>query len=79
VESLLDFIEPLFEERETKVVKGVGWGLKTLGKYYPQMTTNWLTRQLILKKRQPRKLMLNKAMTYLAEEQRQLILSQPSA
>jgi 3-methyladenine DNA glycosylase AlkD len=31
-EALLAFLEPMFEERDISAAKGVGWGLKTLGR-----------------------------------------------
>ena len=34
-EAPLGLLEPMFEERGIDAVKGVGWGLKTLGKHYP--------------------------------------------
>ena len=67
VQKLLTFLEPLFSESDIIAVKGVGWGLKTLGRYYPQAVTEWLMDQ----RRRPHKaLMLRKAMTYLTEENR---------
>lgn len=63
-EALLDFLEPLFEERDVDAIKGVGWGLKTLGRYYPDLVMAWLDEQLCLGRR-PRALMLRKARTYL--------------
>ena len=62
--ALLKFLEPMFEEKHIEAVKGVGWGLKTLGKFYPDVTTEWLMRQVRSKKKY-RALMLKKAMTYL--------------
>jgi 3-methyladenine DNA glycosylase AlkD len=69
-ESLLSFIDPLFEEREMIAVKGIGWGLKTLGKYYPELLSPWLAKQVIQRQRPHRALMLRKALTYLSEKQR---------
>ena len=66
--ALLDFLAPLFEERELGALKGVGWGLKTLGRYYPLETARWLKAQ---KGRRPRALMLKKAVTYLPETLRE--------
>jgi hypothetical protein len=66
--ALLEFLDPLFEERDTDAIKGVGWGLKTLGRHYPDLVEPWLDRQLGLG-RQPRALMLRKARTYLAGRQ----------
>ncbi len=65
-ETLLAFLEPMFGEWEMDAVKGVGWGLKTLGKYYPDLVAGWLPHQV---GRPHRALMLRKALTYLAEEQ----------
>jgi len=65
-ESLLAFLSPMFKEWQMDVVKGVGWGLKTLGRYYPELMTDWLAQQI---GRRHRALMLRKALTYLSEEQ----------
>jgi hypothetical protein len=67
-EALLTFLEPLFEGWEIDAVKGVGWGLKTLGKHYPEQISNWLDLQVHQRQRRHRKLMLTKALTYLPEE-----------
>lgn len=69
--TLLDFLEPMFGEWEMDVVKGVGWGLKTLGKYYPGQLTNWL---LLQKDRPYRRLMVRKALTYLTDGQRDQVM-----
>ena len=66
--TLLEFLSPLFEERELGALKGVGWGLKTLGRHYPQETVRWLNAQ---RGRRPRALMLRKAVTYLPEHLRE--------
>jgi 3-methyladenine DNA glycosylase AlkD len=66
-EVLLAFLEPMFEEWEMDAVKGVGWGLKTLGKHYPDLVADWLAQQV---GRRHRALMLRKALTYLSDEQR---------
>lgn len=67
-EELLSLLEPMFEEWDMKAAKGIGWGLKTLGKYYPDLLVDWLPRQL---PRRHRAVMERKALTYLSEEQRQ--------
>jgi hypothetical protein len=67
--ELLDFLEPMFEERDMEAVKGIGWGLKTLGRYYPEPVADWLEKQVIEKRRPHRAIMLNKATTYLSKEQ----------
>jgi 3-methyladenine DNA glycosylase AlkD len=69
-EALLAFLEPMFEEWEMDAVKGVGWGLKTLGRPYPDLVADWLVVQVVQRQRSHRALMLRKAMTYLPEGQR---------
>jgi hypothetical protein len=69
-EKLLAFLEPMFEEWEMDSVKGTGWGLKTLGRHYPDLVTEWLVEQVVLRQRRHRALMLRKATTYLSDEQR---------
>lgn len=61
---LLKFLEPLWGEQEIDAVKGIGWGLKTLGRYYPDLMREWLVRQ---KTRPHRALMMRKATTYLKQ------------
>jgi hypothetical protein len=68
--ALLAFLEPMFEEWEMDAVKGVGWGLKTLGRHYPGRVTDWLVEQVVERQRRHRALMLRKALTYLSDEQR---------
>jgi 3-methyladenine DNA glycosylase AlkD len=68
--ALLAFLEPMFEEWDMTAVKGVGWGLKTLGKHYPDLVANWLAQQVVHHQRRHRALMLRKALTYLSDEQR---------
>ena len=68
-EALLAFLEPMFEEREVDAIKGVGWGLKTLGKYYPDQVAGWLAEQIGNRHRKPRAMMVHKATTYLSGAQ----------
>ena len=69
-EALLAFLEPMFEEWEMDAVKGVGWGLKMLGRHYPDLMAEWLARDIFSRQRRHRALMLRKALTYLSDEQR---------
>ena len=69
-EALLTFLEPMFEEWEMDAVKGMGWGLKTLGRHYPDLMADWLVEQMIHQQRRHRALMLRKALKYLPDEQR---------
>ena len=68
--ALLDLLEPMFEEWDMMAVKGVGWGLKTLGRYYPEQVSAWLAQDVVPGQRRHRALMLRKALTYLSDEQR---------
>jgi len=68
--TLLDFLEPMFGEWDMDAVKGVGWGLKTLGKYYPNLVADWLAQDIVPGQRKHRALMLRKTLTWLSDEQR---------
>ncbi len=68
--SLLALLEPMFIEWEMDAAKGVGWGLKTLGRYYPNLMVDWLPRQIPYRHRA---IMLRKALTYLTKEQRERV------
>jgi hypothetical protein len=68
--ALLDLLEPMFTEWELDTVKGVGWGLKTMGRYYPDLMVTWLPRQV---GRRHRSVVLNKAMKFLTEAQKKRI------
>lgn len=68
--ALLEFLDPMFEEWEMDAVKGIGWGLKTLGRTYPGLVAGWLEEQVVQRQRRHRALMLRKAVTYLPEHRR---------
>jgi len=65
--TLLAFLQPMWDEWDMVAVKGVGWGLKTMGRNYPDLVADWLPKQM---GRRHRALMLRKAMAGLSEEQR---------
>jgi 3-methyladenine DNA glycosylase AlkD len=69
-EQLLALLEPMFGEWEIDAVKGIGWGLKTMSRKYPELVTNWLAEQVVPSQRRHRAVMLRKALTYLSNEQR---------
>jgi len=54
------------------VVKGVGWGLKTVGKHQPKMVEEYL--QEVLETKRISKLMLRKATTYLDKKTKEKIV-----
>jgi len=69
--KLLVLLAPELGEREYDAIKGIGWGLKTIGKYQPKLLTKFLENHV--KRAHPTKLMLKKATTYLpARTKRQL-------
>lgn len=59
---ILELLEPLWGEQDMDAVKGIGWGLKTIGRYYPTLMKEWLQAQT---SRPHRALMMSKARTYL--------------
>lgn len=67
---LLDLLAPLFSEWEMDAAKGIGWGIKTIGKYYPELLLTWLPGQM---KKKHRTIIVRKAVTYLSTEQRELL------
>jgi 3-methyladenine DNA glycosylase AlkD len=70
--KLLCLIEPFIEERQVEVIKGIGWGLKTIGRYHPKILVNFLTGQIKMEKKIS-KLMIKKAVTYLNKNERAII------
>jgi hypothetical protein len=68
--ALLALLAPMFGEWEMDAAKGIGWGLKTMGRYYPDLVADWLAQDVIPAGRRHRALMLRKALTFLSGEQR---------
>jgi len=62
--QILAFLQPLLGERELDVVKGIGWGLKTIGRHFPELLTAWLIAELPQMSK-VHATMLRKAQTYL--------------
>jgi 3-methyladenine DNA glycosylase AlkD len=69
---LLSLVEPYIEVKQADVVKGIGWGLKTIGEYHPEILVPFLRKQLQARKKLS-KLMLKKATTYLAADKKRAI------
>jgi len=67
--ALLLFV---IEDKRVNVVKGVGWGLKTIGKYQPKLVEEYL--QETVKTKRISKLMLRKATTYLDEKTKEKLV-----
>lgn len=65
MKQLLSLLSLLVEDKRVFVVKGVGWGLKIIGKYQPKLVEDYL--QETMKTKKISKLMLRKATAYLNE------------
>jgi 3-methyladenine DNA glycosylase AlkD len=69
---LLVLLAPGLGEREYDAIKGIGWGLKTIGKYQPKLLTKFLENHV--KRAHPTKLMLKKVTTYLPARTKQRLI-----
>jgi len=69
IKSILQILEPHIEEKQIDVVKGIGWGLKTIGRHHPDLMDNFLRLQFRQKKRLSG-LMVSKATTYFGKPRR---------
>ncbi|MBU7013388.1 MAG: DNA alkylation repair protein, partial [Theionarchaea archaeon] len=67
--KLLDALEPHITEKQVDVVKGIGWGLKTIGKHHPDLLVTFLESQGEKKDRISR-LLIRKAVKYLESEKK---------
>lgn len=65
--TLLQVVEPYLEEKQKDFVKGVGWGLKTIGKHHPDILVDFMKKQ---GNRNMSSLLVRKALTYLEEEKK---------
>ncbi len=71
--ELLDILALVIMESNRDAIKGIGWGLKTIGKYQPGLLTGYLETQM--RRTRPSALMIRKATTYLPSSvRRRLIL-----
>lgn len=66
---LLTLVEPDMEAKQGDVIKGIGWGLKTIGRHHPDLLIQFLRKQIKLKKKISR-VMLRKALTYIDQDKR---------
>lgn len=60
---LLLLLAPALGERNHDAAKGIGWGLKTIGRHQPKLLIAYLRTQM--RRAHPTKLLLRKAATYL--------------
>ena len=75
--KLLAFLTPMFEEWEMGAIKGVGWGIETLGRYYPELTADWL-EQVVHRHHRCHPLMLRKSLAYLPKKLRARVVKEIS-
>jgi 3-methyladenine DNA glycosylase AlkD len=64
---LLQVVEPYLEEKQKDFVKGIGWGLKTIGKHHPDILVDFIKKQA---HKNMSALLIKKAVTYLEEEKK---------
>ena len=72
--ALLDLLAPHIEEKQVDIVKGIGWGIKTIGRIYPDVAVPFLIDQLKEKKKLS-KLMMQKALKYLPANKKAEVLA----
>jgi hypothetical protein len=66
---LLGFLRPMYTEENLDAAKGIGWGLKTLGRYYPTELTEWMIAR-VGRPAKHRGVILRKATKYLPARDR---------
>lgn len=70
--KLLQMVEPHLEEKQIDFVKGIGWGLKTIGRHHPDILVQFLKSQI--EKKDVSKTLVRKAVTYLEDEKKAELL-----
>lgn len=73
--QLLGLLTPMFTESEIKAVKGIGWGIKTLSRFYPDLVTKWMINEVKPQHKQYKSIMMNKAVKFLPADQKNQILT----
>ncbi len=69
--KLLQVVEPHLEEKQINFVKGIGWGLKTIGRHHPDILVQFLKSQI--EKKNVSKTLIRKAVTYLEDEKKAVL------
>ena len=70
--EILELLTPQICERDIRILKGIGWGLKTLGRYYPELLVPYMKKQLNSKRISA--VIIKKCVTYLDDISRSEIL-----
>jgi 3-methyladenine DNA glycosylase AlkD len=61
--EIVELLTPQICERDIRILKGIGWGLKTLGRYYPELLVPYIKTQISSKRISA--VIINKCVTYL--------------
>ena len=70
--DILELLTPQICERDIRILKGIGWGLKTFGRYYPELLVPYMKKQISTKKISA--VIIRKCVTYLDEISKNEIL-----
>ena len=70
--KILELLTPRICERDIRVIKGIGWGLKTMGRYYPELLVPYIKTQIASK--QISAVIIKKSVTYLDDISRNEII-----
>jgi 3-methyladenine DNA glycosylase AlkD len=68
--EILHFLEPVLQEQDVDAIKGIGWAIKTLGRFHPDLVARWLVENGKRPGAKIKALMLRKATTYMNRKQR---------
>lgn len=72
--QILELLQSLFGEQERDAVKGIGWGIKSMGKIYPELVSDWLINSIYPLEIKYRATMLNKAVEKLPDHLKAQVL-----
>jgi len=70
--EILELLTPKICERDIRILKGIGWGLKTYGRYYPELLVPYMKTQIGSKRISA--VIIRKSVTYLDDVSRSEIL-----
>jgi len=70
--EILTLLDTQISERDIRIIKGIGWGLKTLGRYYPELLVPYIKTQIMSKRISA--VIIRKSVTYLDKNQKNEIL-----
>jgi 3-methyladenine DNA glycosylase AlkD len=70
--DILELLTPQICERDIRILKGIGWGLKTLGRYYPELLVPYIKTQISSKRISA--VIIRKCITYLDDISKNEIL-----